>query len=122
MSNMLVQTAVKNQATSLIAFFNSVEKYKRQRIPAALFATKETKKGGGQRTKETLDPLSKELKAPIEMPYKSDEYQKLATLIRSDPALDGKAVLICWTHQHIPQLIAAFGVQPEPPKLDNDDY
>ncbi|HZE74330.1 MAG TPA: hypothetical protein VE091_03410, partial [Gemmatimonadales bacterium] len=44
------------------------------------------------------------------------DYAALANLILTDSAYAGKTVLICWNHEEIPQLAAALGVTPEPPK------
>lgn len=91
-------------------------------MPAALIAAHVTKDGGGQRTSETLEPVSKELHLPIETPYMSDHPEKLAAMILSSKKYEGKTVLICWVHEHIPALIEALGIHPAPEKLSDDVY
>jgi hypothetical protein len=85
-------------------------------LPVAVFATRTTKDDNGQRTQETVAPLARALKLPVQTSYLGKEYAQLAKLILSDPAYAGKTVLICWNHEEIPQLAATLGVTPEPPK------
>jgi hypothetical protein len=53
---------------------------------------------------------------PVQTPCLGKDYATLAKLILANPAYAGKTVLICWNHEEIPQLAAALGVTPEPPK------
>ncbi len=85
-------------------------------LPVAVFATQATKHDNGQRTQETVAPLARALKLPVQTPYLGKDYPALAKLILGTPAYAGKTVLICWNHEEIPQLAAALGVTPEPPK------
>jgi hypothetical protein len=84
--------------------------------PVAVFATQTTKQGNGQRTQETVAPLAKALKLPVQTPFLGEDYGKLAKLILGNGAYAGKTVLICWNHEEIPQLAAALGVKPAPRK------
>lgn len=90
--------------------------------PAAIFATETTNDGNGQRTQETVAPLAKVLRLQVQTPYHGKDYDKLARRIMSDPALAGKTVVICWNHEWIPELAAALGVTPAPPKWKSKVY
>jgi hypothetical protein len=79
--------------------------------PVAIFATKTTKDDDGQRTQETVAPLAKALKLPVQTPFLGKDYKALVDKILGDPAYDGKTVLICWNHEEIPQLTGALGVK-----------
>ncbi len=85
-------------------------------LPVAVFATRTTRDANGVRTQETVAPLAKALKLPVLAPYLGKDYAKLAKSVLANPAYAGKTVLICWNHEEIPQLAAALGVTPEPPK------
>jgi len=85
-------------------------------LPVAIFATRTTKDDDGQRTQETVAPLAKALKLAVLTPFLGKKYRSLAKLILGNPAYAGKTVLICWNHESIPQLAAALGVTPKPPK------
>ena len=85
-------------------------------LPVAVFASQTTKRGNGQRSQETVAPLAKALKLPVQTPFLSKDYAALAEQILANPAYAGKTVLIAWTHEEIPKLAAALGVKPRPPK------
>ncbi len=110
------------RAERLVTFINSNPMLTRFGAPVALFATKTTKDNNGQRTQETVAPLAKALKLEVKTPFTGNDYNKLAKLILRDPAYSGKTVLICWNHENIPQLAAALGVKPAPPKWKDKDY
>jgi hypothetical protein len=90
--------------------------------PAAIFATETTNDGNGQRTQETVAPLAKVLRLQVQTPYHGRDYAKLARRVMSDPAFAGKTVVICWNHEWLPELAAALGVTPQPPKWKSKVY
>jgi hypothetical protein len=104
------------RAQRLVSFITTDPAMTRFGPPVAVFATRATKHDNGQRTQETVAPLARVLKLPVQTPYLGKDYTALATLILANPAYGGKTVLICWNHEEIPQLAAALGVTPEPPK------
>ena len=104
------------RAERLVSFITTDPAMTRFGLPVAVFATRTTKDGNGQRTQETVAPLGRALKLPVQTPFLGKDYASLARLILAEPAYAGKTVLICWNHEQIPQLAAALGVTPEPPK------
>ena len=90
--------------------------------PFAAFATKTTKHGDGQRTQETITPLAHALNLQVQTPYQSSDFAPLAKAILADPAYAGKTIIICWNHEELPQLAAALGVTPMPPKWKASVY
>jgi len=104
------------RAERLVSFITSDPAMTRFGLPVAVFATRTTKDNNGQRTQETVAPLARVLKVPVQTPFLGKDYAALAHLILANPAYAGKTVLICWNHEEIPQLAAALGVTPEPPK------
>ena len=52
----------------------------------------------------------------VQTPYHGKDYADLAKLILSTAAYAGKTVVVCWNHEAIPELAAALGVTPMPPK------
>jgi hypothetical protein len=81
-----------------------------------VLAIETTKDNNGHRTQETVPPLDAALKLAVQTPYRGKDYAALATQILSNRAYVGKTVVICWNHEEIPQLAAALGVAPGPPK------
>ncbi len=114
--------AGRERADRLVEYVKNNPEVKTIGSPAVLVAALPTKDGGGQRTSETLEPLAKDLKLGIETPFQSEHSEKLAQLLLSGKEYDGKIVLVCWTHERIPELIDALGVHPAPAKMADDSY
>ena len=104
------------RAERLVSFIMTDPVMSRFGLPAAVFATQSTKHGNGQRTQETVAPLARALKLPVQTPFLSKDYSALAKLILANPAYAGKTVLICWNHEEITKLAAALGVKSGPKK------
>jgi hypothetical protein len=104
------------RAEQLVAFIRTDPGMTRFGLPVAVFATRTTKHDNGRRTQETVAPLARALKLPVQAPFLGKDYGRLARLILANPTYAGKTVLICWNHDEITQLAAALGVRPEPPK------
>jgi hypothetical protein len=117
-----LSAAGEERARRLVDFVKNNSELARIGTAQILIATHPTEDGGGLRTRETLVPLSDALKVPIETPYESDHPKRLASMLLSDKKYDGKTILICWTHEHIPALIRALGIQPAPPEMGDDVY
>jgi hypothetical protein len=110
------------RAERLVSFVTTDPAVTRFGLPVAVFATRTTRNDNGQRTQETVAPLARVLKLPVQTPFLGKDYAALAQLILADPVYAGKTVLICWNHEEIPQLAAALGVTPEPPKWKGSVY
>jgi hypothetical protein len=104
------------RAERLVSFITTDLGMTRFGLPVAVFATQTTKDDNGQRTQETVAPLARALKLPVQTPYRGKDYAALAKLILANPAYAGKTVLICWNHEELSQLAGALGVTPAPPK------
>jgi uncharacterized membrane protein (DUF2068 family) len=104
------------RAEQLVPFITTDPLMTRFGLPVAVFATRTTKHGNGLRTQETVAPLARVLGLPVQAPFRSEEFPFLAKRVLRNPAYTGKTVLICWNHQEIPQLAAALGARPKPPK------
>jgi hypothetical protein len=104
------------RAKLLVSFITTDPAMIKLGSPVAVFATRTTKHDDGQRTQETVLPLSRALKLPVQTPFLGKDFADLATLILTSRAYAGKTIVICWNHEVIPQLAAALGVTPEPPK------
>ncbi|HEY7636266.1 MAG TPA: hypothetical protein VH763_12005 [Gemmatimonadales bacterium] len=110
------------RAEGLVAFITTDSAMTRFGLPVAIFATRTTKHGNGQRTQETVAPLARRLQLPVLTPFLSEDFAALAKRILLDPGYAGKTVLICWNHEEIPQLAKALGVRPQPPKWKGSVY
>ena len=115
-SDLHLSPAGVKRAEQLVSFIMTDPVMSRLGLPVAVFATQSTKHDNGQRTQETVVPLARALKLPVQTPFLSKDYAALAKQILANPAYAGKSVLISWNHDEIPKLAAALGVTPRPPK------
>ena len=86
------------RAERLVSFITTDSAMTRFGLPVAVFATRTTKDGNGQRTQETVAPLARVLRLPVQTPFLGRDYPALASLIFADPAYAGTTILICWNH------------------------
>jgi hypothetical protein len=110
------------RADQLVSFIRTDPAMTRFGLPVAVFATKTTRDGNGQRTQETVAPLARALRLPVQSPFLGKEYAAIAKFVLGNRDYAGRNVLICWNHEQIPQLAAALGVTPEPPKWKGSVY
>ena len=62
-----------------------------------------------KRPVETCHPTADYFHVPLIINYSHDDYAKMATDIKNNPAYDGKTVVICWEHHVIPAIAKSFG-------------
>jgi broad specificity phosphatase PhoE len=58
---------------------------------------------------ETMTPLSKKIGVSIDSTVADQDCPVLAQELLKDPKYEGKLVLICWHHGHLPELAFALG-------------
>ena len=104
------------RAKALVSFITRDPQMTSLGRPVAIFATQTTKDDNGQRSQETVAPLAAALRLSVQTPFHGKDYAELAKLILSSAAYAGKTVVVCWNHEHIPELAAALGVTPTPAK------
>jgi hypothetical protein len=63
---------------------------------------------------ETVTPLSKMLRLPVNADFANADYQKLAADLITNPRFTGKVVLVCWHHGTIPDLARKLGADDVP--------
>ena len=117
-----LSSAGERRAEALVPFLTTDPVLTAHGLPVALYSTPVRATGHGQRSPETIRPLSQALHLPIQAPFAAAGCELLAHSILSNRDYRNKTVLICWTHEKIPGLIAALGVHPPPAKLGDDVY
>lgn len=110
----------RQRAESLVKFFKDNAELKKFAPPAAIYATGLGKGGKGQRCQQTVKPLAASLGLSVLTPFKAEEAADLAREVLRDEKR--KTVVICWTKERIPELMAALGAHPVPAKLEEDQY
>ena len=104
----------RERARALVNFFTATPALTNTGLPTVLYATRMTRTGKSQRPRETLEPLAKHLRLTIQTPFLAADYAALARHVLTSPACDGKTVVLCWVHEYLPELAAAFGIKPVP--------
>ncbi len=112
----------RDRAQRLVAWLTEGKVLGTNDPPAALYAAEPSNQGRGVRCVQTLEPTARHVNLPIRTPYRPDEYVKLAARLLRSASLRGKTVVVCWSHEELPQLAAALGVRPEPPKWKDKDF
>jgi hypothetical protein len=76
--------------------------------PHFIFATAAT--ANSNRPAETVMPLAKMLRLPVNSRFANDEYWLLVRELLTNEIYSAKNVLICWHHRKIPLMAVALGV------------
>ena len=94
-----------------LAYVNYFAGVKVDKVPLKLdhlFAAADSK--NSERSRLTLQPLSRALKLPLDLRFEADDFAALAEEVyRRD---HGKGMVICWHHSTIPALLAELGADP----------
>ena len=98
----------ERRALAYVNYFAGVKVDKAPLKLDHLFAAADSK--NSERSRLTLEPLSRALKLPIDQRFDADEFAKLAEEIRTQD--HGRNMLICWHHGSLPGLLGALGVEP----------
>ncbi len=77
--------------------------------PEVVFAAKDSKKS--HRPRLTVEPFANAAKLKIDTRFGNNDSNQLAAALRATE--QGKVILICWRHPYVPDLLRAFGAQPE---------
>jgi hypothetical protein len=78
--------------------------------PDFLFAAAD--KSGSVRPRETLEPLAAALGLEINRHFSDRDSAGFAAKLLTDPAFNGKRILVCWRHDALPTLARALGAPP----------
>ncbi len=108
------------RAKALPTLFSHSE-FSQMKSPEALFAMAQRKPGTSIRPIQTLQFLSEELKLPIQTPFARDDYAELVRMIKKNPNLNNKSIVICWEGTVLTDIAEKFGVR-KAPKLHSRDF
>ena len=76
--------------------------------PAAIYAMAPNSEDGSMRPIETVTPLANALGVTINRDFTRLQFSEVVNAIKTNPAYDGKMVLISWEHKVIPRLAQTF--------------
>lgn len=87
-----------------------------------IFAAAPKHEDSSIRPYQTVAPLARRLHLEVNQEYTKDYTRELANDLLSNPAYDGKVVLISWVHKEICALAEELGAGEVPKKWDGDTY
>jgi hypothetical protein len=96
------------RAEAYVKYFGEFQVQGRRLNLDSLFASADSK--NSRRPRLTLEPLSRALHLPLDTRFKDKQPELLADELKSKS--HGKAILVCWHHEKIPELIRALGADP----------
>jgi broad specificity phosphatase PhoE len=85
-------------------------------LPKPDFIFAATNSRHSHRPVETVTPLARSLKLPVDTRFENDDEVRLAKELLTNPRYEGKTVLVCWHHGHLPELARKLGVAKVPEK------
>lgn len=85
--------------------------------PDILVAQRPSDENPAHRCIQTLTPLANQLNFKLHT-YPQEEWDKMAEAILTDPAYEGKRVLVCFGHHYIPKIARALGCGSVPDHWD----
>jgi hypothetical protein len=99
------------RAYGLVTFIKHNRNTSRFGKPIAIFSVRPQKNASLIRMRQTMIPLSQELRIPIQNDYDQNDIDKLVNTIRSRKQYNGKTVVICWQSDKIPELVRSLGLK-----------
>ena len=108
------------RARALPALFTNSTTFTTNGSPFVLFAARPTLHGS-RRCVQTLRPTARALRQILRVPFGAKNYALLASHVLTNSALDGKTIVICWTHDYLPAFAHRLGVN-NPPSWDGKTF
>jgi hypothetical protein len=116
----------QQRAQAYVHYFETNPEVLEYGTPVAIYAMKASTGSDdadfSYRPVETVTPLAQALGLQVQANYEKDDIQPLVSEIMSNPAYEGKMVLICWEHKVIVDIAAQFGVSPTPETWSGSVY
>jgi hypothetical protein len=102
------------RAVALVPFFTQKDSSAPYGVPVVAYAQASSKNHESTRPIQTVAPTANALGVELIASYTFANYKPMVDEIMSSSAYDGKAVLICWSHEKLGDIAGAFGVSPKP--------
>ncbi|CCB86015.1 MULTISPECIES: histidine phosphatase family protein [Parachlamydia] len=112
----------KERAAALVPYFLKDPTVTQYGPPVAIYAQNPSSAFPSLRPIETVTPLAEILHLELNRTYKSNEFVPMLREIMSEPAYDGKMVLICWQRYAIPMIAESLGISSAPKEWRGKDF
>lgn len=100
------------RAYALAPFFKGRPEVLEFGPPVAIFAMGQSHEDSSLRPQETVQEIGKIFNIRPITQYTKKQSEELVKEILSNPAYEGKSVLICWEHKAIAEIVEKFGAHP----------
>lgn len=112
----------QERAQALVQFFRTDPRVTKFGLPVAIFASSPKHEGSSMRPIETVTPLAQALNMEIHEEFHHKNVDELVDKVMSDPKYDNHMVLICWSHDQIPDIASTFGIDPPSKKWNKKAF
>ena len=103
------------RAAALARYFSQKDFKDQYGIPGALYAAS-ARVDKSERSVQTMQPTADALNIKLVDSYEKGDEKNLMKDILDDSSLDGKTVLICWSHAGIPKFLKPLDLDEKWPK------
>ena len=107
----------RERAMALAPFFYGNPTVLSYNLPVAVYAAKDTTQTG-----LTVKPLATKMSISLSDKFSYNQVQPLVNDILTNPDYEGKMVLVCWSHEEIPQIASLLGAKKAPAKWSDNSY
>lgn len=109
------------RARALVDVFKNNPQFNSFGPAVAIYAQKPKDSQGSLRPIQTVTPLAQSLGLTVDSYFLRTQQEQLANDILHDHRYDDRMLVICWEHNAIPGIVAAFGYMDGPSQWDGDD-
>lgn len=112
----------KTRAAALVPYILETDYLQDFGHPIALIAHQPNQVEPSRRPIETLQPLAKDLGIGVNTTFTHDAWENMVDFVKTNPAYEGKTVLICWGQKNMSLIAERFGVSPRPLPWPTETY
>lgn len=99
------------RAHALVPFFTKNPELVPLQSIAAIYAQPPSKNYPSQRPVETITPLANALGLQVQQGYTREKYEGMCAEIKTNPAYNGKIVIICWSKDDLTNIAHELGAK-----------
>ena len=103
----------KQRAERLHLFFDRNVEASRYGVPVAIYAAAQKKSTTSRRSIQTMVPYANLHRLTVNDAFTKEDYKEMIKEIMQKKSLNGKTVIICFPHSHIPKLTKKFGYEED---------
>ncbi len=112
----------ERRAQLLVNYFKTASDMVSIGLPDFIFASNPKDKDSSLRSIQTVTPLAKSIKLPINSNFVADDFKNMVSEILTNPVYNGKNILVAWGHKKIDKIAKKLGVTNYPDVWPDDDF